>query len=60
MKASGNKKYLIAAILWTVWALLVLGFLLFAVKTTLLIQAAGTVLIVLCVFGQWMRYYKSR
>lgn len=52
--------YLIAAIIWTVVALLALV-VLFAYSTAdTITKVCGLVLIVMCIAGQWLRYRKLK
>lgn len=56
-----NNKYLISAIIWTVIALLALYLVLFMSSGgTAFSKACCIVLIVLCIMGQWMRWWKFR
>ena len=52
--------YLVAAIIWTLIALFALYVLFFAATTTLVVKLCGLVLIVMCLAGQWIRYFKLR
>ena len=59
-KKKSSAYYLVSAIIWTVIALFALYVLLFATTTTLFAKGCGLVLIIMCVAGQWMRYFKMR
>ena len=52
--------YLVAAIIWTVIAVFALYVLLFASTAAGFAKWCGLVLIIMCVVGQWLRYYKLR
>jgi ABC-type long-subunit fatty acid transport system fused permease/ATPase subunit len=59
MKQKNN--YLISAVIWTLVALLALFVLLFMSSGgTAFSRACCIVLIVLCVAGQWLRWWKFR
>ena len=54
-----TKYYLVWAIIWTVIALA--AFLsLFALNANLPTKFFGTVIVIMCVAGQWLRWKKSR
>lgn len=53
-------KNLISAIIWTVIALVALYVLFFMSTADLIARLSGTVLIGMCLVGQWMRYFKFR
>lgn len=55
----GDRGYLISAIIWTVIALAALV-LLFMASSAMFGKVCGLLLIVLCLVGQWLRYFKSR
>jgi len=52
--------YLVAAIIWTVVALFVMYVLFFGSTAGILAKVCGMVLIMMCVIGQWLRYFKMR
>lgn len=51
---------LVAAIIWTLVALFVMYVLFFGSTAGLLAKVCGMVLIIMCVVGQWLRFFKSR
>ena len=53
-------KYLIHALVWTGIALLAFYVLFFMSDANLLARLSGTVLIGMCLVGQWMRYIKLK
>lgn len=52
--------YLVAAIIWTVIALAALVVLFFFSTAGVFTKLCGTVLIVMCLAGQWLRYRKLK
>lgn len=61
MNENRNNKYLISAIVWTVIALAVLYVLLFMTSGgTAFGRICGIVLVVMCLAGQWLRWWKFR
>lgn len=52
--------YLIAAIIWTVIALLALVVLLFFTDTGAFAKICGLALIGMCIAGQWVRYGRMK
>lgn len=52
--------YLIAAIVWTVVALLALAVLFFYSTAGTMTKKCGLVLIAMCLVGQWLRYAKMK
>ncbi len=52
--------YLVAAIVWTVIALLALVLLFFYSDANFFTQLCGMVLISMCLAGQWLRYRKMK
>lgn len=61
MNENRNNKYLISAIVWTVIALAVLYVLLFMSSGgTAFGRICGIVLVVMCLTGQWLRWWKFR
>lgn len=61
MKDKKSNRYLISAIVWTVIALLVLYVLLFMTSGgTAFSRICGVALIVMCLAGQWLRWWKLR
>lgn len=59
MKNDQSRRFLIAAIIWTVVAAVAFG-LLFIATGDLFGKICGGVLVVMCVVGQWLRYFKSK
>lgn len=59
MGSNESRRYLIAAIIWTVVAAAALGLLLIAEGGSFG-KICGLILITLCVAGQWLRYVKSK
>ena len=53
-------KNLISAIIWTVVALLAFYVLFFMSTADTIARLSGSVLIGMCLVGQWMRYFKFR
>jgi len=53
-------KNLISAIIWTVISLLVFYVLFFMSTADTIARLSGSVLIGMCLVGQWMRYFKFR
>ena len=61
MKDKKGNRYLVSAIIWTVIALAVLYVLLFMTSGgTAFSKACGVVLVVMCLAGQWLRWWKFR
>ena len=61
MKDKKSNRYLISAIVWTVIALAVLYVLLFMTSGgTAFSRICGVALIVMCLAGQWLRWWKLR
>ena len=61
MKDKKSNRYLVSAIVWTVIALLVLYVLLFMTSgSTTFSRICGIALIVMCLAGQWLRWWKFR
>ena len=61
MKDKKSNRYLVSAIVWTVIALLVLYVLLFMTSGgTTFSRICGIALIVMCLAGQWLRWWKLR
>lgn len=61
MKDKKSNRYLVSAIVWTVIALLVLYVLLFMTSGgTAFSRICGVALIVMCLAGQWLRWWKLR
>lgn len=54
-----SRRFLIAAIIWTVVAAIAFVLLLLATGP-LFGKLCGMVLVAMCVVGQWLRYLKSR
>ena len=53
-------KNLISAIIWTVISLVVFYMLFFMSNANAIGRFSGSVLIGMCLVGQWMRYFKFR
>lgn len=61
MKGKKGNRYLYSAIMWTVVALAALYVLLFmASGGTTFSRLCGVALIVMCLAGQWLRWWKFR
>ena len=61
MKDKKSNRYLVSAVVWTVIALLVLYVLLFMTSGgTAFSRICGVALIVMCLAGQWLRWWKLR
>ena len=61
MKDKKSNRYLVSAIVWTVIVLAVLYVLLFMTSGgTAFGRACGVVLVVMCLAGQWLRWWKFR
>lgn len=61
MKDRKSNRYLFAAIMWTVIALAVLYVLLFMTSGgTAFSRLCGVALVVMCLAGQWLRWWKFR
>ena len=61
MKDKKSNRYLVSAIVWTVIALLVLYVLLFMTSGgTAFGKVCGIALIVMCLAGQWLRWWTFR
>ena len=61
MKDKKSNRYLVSAIVWTVIALLVLYVLLFMTSGgTTFSRICGIALVVMCLAGQWLRWWKLR
>ena len=60
MKNDNSRKYLISAIIWTVVALSVMALLVFAGSAEPVGMLGALALVVMCIVGQWLRYFKSR
>ncbi len=59
MKDDQSRRFLIAAIIWTLVAAAAFGLLLVATGD-LFGKICGGVLVIMCVVGQWLRYFKNR
>lgn len=59
MKDNQSRRFLIAAIIWTVVAAAACVLLLMATGD-LFGKICGGVLVIMCVVGQWLRYFKSK
>lgn len=59
MKDDQSRRFLIAAIIWTVVAAAACVLLLMATGD-LFGKICGGVLVIMCVVGQWLRYFKSK
>lgn len=61
MKDKKSNRYLVSAIVWTVIALAVLYVLLFMTSGgTAFSRICGIALVVMCLAGQWLRWWKFR
>lgn len=61
MKDKKSNRYLYSAIMWTVVALAVLYVLLFMTSGgTAFSRLCGVALVVMCIAGQWLRWWKFR
>lgn len=54
------KNYLLSAVIWTVIALIAFYVLFFMSTADTIARLSGSVLIGLCLAGQWIRYFKFR
>lgn len=59
MKDDQSRRFLIAAIIWTVVAAAACALLVMATGD-LFGKICGGVLVIMCVLGQWLRYFKNR
>ena len=59
MKDDQSRRFLIAAIIWTVVAAAACALLIIATGV-LFGKICGGVLVIMCVLGQWLRYFKNR
>lgn len=59
MKDDQSRRFLIAAIIWTVVAAAACALLIIATGD-LFGKICGGVLVIMCVLGQWLRYFKNR
>lgn len=59
MKDDQSRRFLIAAIIWTVVAAAACALLIIATGD-LFGKICGGVLVIMCVLGQWLRYLKNR
>ena len=59
MKDDQSRRFLIAAIIWTVVAAAACALLIIATGDHFG-KICGGVLVIMCVLGQWLRYFKNR